>query len=170
MSAPLETPAYGNLFLGNTNDDDAAVIQSYVEPQGQGIETPYIQPIPDQSYNRPKVATRLMSIRQLILPAWEATNVGMQPAVPLLTEDLNRVNFIIRVISPTAVTTDGIVFSSDAGELQGTIPGGAPLLAGFDETITGHTGPLYARTFSALTGTLAIASAPVLVSVWAVTS
>lgn len=168
MSAPLETPDYGNLYLGNTHDDDAAVIQSYVEPQGQGIETPYVEPIPDQSYNRPKIATRLMSIRQVILPTWEGNNVGMQPAVNLLVEDLNRASFIIRVVSPTAVATDGIVFSSDAGELQGANPGGAPLLAGFDETFVGHTGPLYARSYSVTTGS--IASAAVLVSVWAVTS
>jgi hypothetical protein len=145
MSAPLETPEFNNLFVGDINDDDAAVIQSKLEPAADGPPNVYTEPIPSQAVETaPPVLDRLLGGTQPIDPAWA------QPTA-VLPRDEFRGMISIRVYSNTA--TDGVYFADAPTKL--TSPDGVlfpkfgmKLLPADGWTVIGnYTGALYVTAF-----------------------
>lgn len=152
---PIIPPVFGTEDL---KDDDGQVIDSFF------IETDTPPPLKDATEPIDKTAaieiprlTRIITKHQSIDPAW-GTPVQLLPA------DFNRIGVGIRVWSPTSVATDGIRLAADSGEVYSggvllhnqTPPG---------DSLSQHTGALYAVSFSVGTG---VASAPVFVEVWSV--
>ena len=120
MSAPLETPEFGNLYLGDIQDDDASVIESNFEPASDGPPNVYTQAIPDQSVLPPVVANRLLSGTDDINPAWTNPTL-IQPV------DILRTMMSVKAISSTA--TDFISISDGYNNLQSVDGIAAPKLA-----------------------------------------
>lgn len=108
MSSPLETPEFGNLYLGDINDDDAAVIQSNLTPAPDGPPNVYKEPIHDQSVIRPKTLNRMLPGYLSIDPTWPVPT-------PILPSDEFRIMLMIKAISSTA--TDGISFADNPNSL-----------------------------------------------------
>jgi hypothetical protein len=108
MSSPLESPEFGHLYLGDTNDDDAQVIQSYFTPAPDGPPNVYKEPIPDQTVVVPVVLNRLLPGNQLIDPLWA------QPS-QILPSDEFRIMLMVKAFSTTA--TDGILIADNPNAL-----------------------------------------------------
>lgn len=146
MSAPLESPEFKTLYVGDINDDDAEVMESYTNPASDGPPNVYTEAIPDQSVTPPKVAERLLCDTSVIKTAWAAP-VPIQPA------DLNRTMFMCKAISSTA--TDFISISSEFSSLQSIDYVTAPKLAARIYPGDGwvpigpYTGPIFATAVGA---------------------
>lgn len=116
MSSPLESENFKSLYLGDENDDDATVLESYFTRASDGPPAPMVVPIPDQSVNPPIVKNRLISGYQLIVPSWTAPT-------QIAWDDEFRIMAMIKAISSTA--TDGLSFGDSNNSL--TSPDGASL-------------------------------------------
>lgn len=152
LTIPFETQ--------NVHDDDGPVLDSMFE---QTSEPPDLKDavefgLPAPAVKEPVRQTMIIGGAQLIRSAWTAPTL-------LLPFDENRKSMTIRVYSPTGVATDGVRISSDLGLISS---------AGFalhgdmvTDFLVEHTGPVYVQSVSMPTGGLA--SADVLLSIWAVT-
>lgn len=144
----MSYPAFVPLTLGDTRDDDGEITDSLVETVS-APPTPVVEPIVTPSLPDPIVPTRLLSVGQLVDPAWASP-------VLLLAEDVRRQHLHLTVTSPAGTATDGIVIRSDYGPTIGS----AVLLHGRSLTLDNHTGTLLV---------MAVGAAPVRVDVWSVT-
>lgn len=100
MSAPLESPEFKNLYVGDMNDDDAQVIQSKLTPAPDGPPNVLTEPIPDQSVEtKPPVLDRLLTGTETVSPAWDKPTM-------VLPRDEFRTAFSVRAFSNTA--TDAV--------------------------------------------------------------
>jgi hypothetical protein len=150
MSHPY--PMFGSQDL---NDDDAAVIDSYlVETDAPPDMKPAEQSIPANAGTPIAVTTKFIAREQILTPT-------MDP-VQLLPADANRKNLYIRIYSPTSQAGDAVRIGQTASEAIM----GARLLQGDAPVIGEHTGAVYAYPQS-VTGTTN--SANVGVEFWAVT-
>lgn len=148
MSAPLETPEFGNLYLGDTSDDDAAVIEAYTNPASDGPPNVQTSPIPDQSVLPPVVKDRLLCETSILMPTWSNPTI-VQPADP------GRTMFMCKAISATA--TDFVSISDGYDNLQSTDGGTTPpKLAGRIYPSDGwvnlgpYTGPIFASAIGSV--------------------
>jgi hypothetical protein len=116
MSSPLETPEFGNLYLGDTNDDDPQVIQSYFTPAPDGPPNVYTEPIPDQGIINAPVLNRMINGSSLMQPTWA------QPT-QVLPADEFRIMLMVKALSATA--TDGVSIADNPNNL--TSPDGTLL-------------------------------------------
>jgi len=154
ISTPLpDTFPNPDKRFGNTQDDDAAVFESYTEDKAE-------PPLPDElpltnksiPLVSPKIATRLMTASISLDHSW--------PPYLLLPKDTNRTTIQIWAASDTP--TDYVRISDDAGKLQSKF-GSALLYSGQAiEFNSAHSGPLWVSCPDA--------NGPVTVSVIAVTS
>lgn len=117
MSAPLESPNFKNLYLGDENDDDAAVISSYVTPAADGPPNVFTEAIPEQDVLvTPPVLNRLLNGYQLIQPTWNALQI--------LPADEFRIMLMLKCTSIlTPPINDGISFADNPNSL--TSPDGS---------------------------------------------
>ncbi len=148
------------LHTGNTNDDDGAVIDSFLVERDNPPETvPSIPPteVPSSKRARPE-NTRILGGYVTLAE----TNVGNIPfPIPV---DTDRFNVSVAAIS--SVATDGVSISSDPASLQvggGTIPGlsGRIIPAHGYVPLNEHNGPIFAVAWGS--------SAPVVLTWLAVT-
>jgi hypothetical protein len=147
----------------NLKDDDGAVIDSFfVETDSPPDLKPAVEPVPAPAIQEPKRNTRILTRSILLNPA----NAGITDPIQLFPADASRKGVGIRVVSPTAVVTDGIRIASDPGEIYtaGRIFHGQDIANG---ALYDHVGPIYILGCGATaTG---IPSANVTVEAWAVT-
>lgn len=152
MSSPFEP--FGSQDL---KDDDGPVIDSlFKETDAPPNLKDATEPIVVRALKEPAKITRLISREFVAAIDWTVFQI--------LPADANRESLVIRVYSPTQVATDGFRFSDDSGNVITS----AKILHSDDTTFIGHTGPIYAIPCGA--GANGIASAPVALQVWAVTS
>ncbi len=156
---PLIPPVFGT---ENLHDDDGAVIDSFfIETDAPPTLKDATETIDATAAKEIKPQTKLISKIQLIDPAWSGPT-------QILPGDANRHGVGVRVWSPTTIATDGVRVASDGGEVfsagivlhSQTLPGDA---------LSDHTGPIYVIAASLGTTGPGVASAPVYVTVWAVT-
>lgn len=143
----MSDPSFVPLHTGDTQDDDAHVIDSLVETVS-APPTPVVEPINPIDLPVPLAPNNLLSVTQTVNPGW------LEPTL-IMPENTSRVSLVIMVNSPTSVVTDGICIRSANGPRDGQ----AVLLHGQTLTLDGYTGAV--RVF-------AIGNAPVVVNVWSV--
>ncbi len=151
MSHP--TPMFGTQ---NINDDDAVVIDSYTQeinnpPDMESAE----QPIPPTPADPIPVTTKIITGEIILRPGWDP--------VQILTDDKNRLQLHIRVISATSVATDGIRIASTKDQAR---TGGRIMSGQTSGAIDNHTGAVWVYG-ATLTDTPI--SADLNVEYWAVT-
>ncbi len=150
MSHPY--PMFGTQDL---KDDDAKVIDDYlIETNAPPAMDDATEPIPPTPTAGITPTTRLISRELRVDPAWDAVL-----AVPA---DEFRKQLLIKVLSPTAVTTDGVRVGSD----RNTVAFAGRLVHGSVLQIDNHTGALWVYP-QALTDVAN--SAVVCVEIWSIT-
>jgi hypothetical protein len=153
MSAPLESPEFENLFVGNTHDDDGAVIDSFfVETDTAAL--PVTERIAPAKLIKPKAATRLV--------AQTLTMYIDSDVQRIMSEDLSRSTCRIKVYSlndtPASITRqDYVIINDERGKVSNGTSGINVVIhhnqsADFD----GHTGALYVKTSPLLTAFIEI--------------
>jgi hypothetical protein len=147
MSAPLESPEFKNLYVGDIKDDDAAVIQSKLTPAPDGPPNVFTEPIPSQAVEtQPPVLDRLLSGTDVISPLWDKPT-------PVLPRDEFRREFSVRAFSNTA--TDGVYIADAPTKLvspDGTLAPklGAHIIPADGWVFVGnYTGALYVTALGA---------------------
>lgn len=144
----MSDPSFGPLVVGDVADDDATVIDSQVQTVSAPPDLP-VTPIDATPLMVPVAPTRLVSVRQLLDPAWGS-------ATPIMPADTTRKVLHARVTSTAADTTDAVVITSEGGPVLGA----ARIAHGQTLDITGHTGGILA---------LAVGTNTCYLDVWSVT-
>lgn len=152
MSNPV--PMFGTQ---NLKDDDAQVIDDYLietdsPPDMKAAEQP-IPPTPDTGMTR---LTKILTTELVWRTGWSEPQL-------LLASDENRLQFHMRVISPSSSTTDGIRWASKKDEAR---TGGRLLAGQTSGAVDSHTGAIWVwgETVAGATN-----SADLNIEIWAVT-
>jgi hypothetical protein len=96
MSSPLTTPEFETLYVGDKNDDDGKVIDSFLH-ETNAPATPVVNAIVPQALERPKPIGRLLTGTLLLDGSYANTPVMLLPA------DANRVQIRIDGFSTAEV-------------------------------------------------------------------
>lgn len=149
MSSPFpsESPTFGKLHVGDTADDDGAVIDSFlVETDAPPATEELIGPIDPAPLHRPEPTTRLISKNYIVNSGW----VPFQAVIA----DAGRVQLRLRVMSTgvagTTTFEDYIRVGYDPGVLE------ARLWTGNALDLDDHTGDLWIGPGPALTAAIAV--------------
>ena len=138
MSSPLETPAFENLFVGDTRDDDAHVIDS-LDIEVDAPATPVMEAIAPAALETPKKPTRLLT-------GTFTFDVNATAPVQLLPADPNRTQLHIDGTSFAATPglNDFIAISDDLGKINSPFTAAWRLRSGKSRAMDNHTGAIYA--------------------------
>lgn len=164
MSAPIANATFGPLHVGDTKDDDGAIIDSFFI-ETDAPPTPVQQAIAPEPREQTKPTTRLVSGAYILDPTWVTPTM-------ILPADPNRTDLRLIIRSPTAVATDGVVVGSEASNMQsmGRVlvgsTGSATLVLSGEIC---HTGAVWIQSVSGYAALFASASATVRVEFWATT-
>lgn len=151
MSSPLESPGFGTLFVGDTKDDDAQIIDALV----QEVDTPAIpvqEPINPVPLVRPKDYARLLA-GAIVLDSSYLTPIQIVPS------DKNRIELRIDVFSFAAVPgQNDYIFLGDENGKPGTTSSWRlrPGATGKSHTFAYYTGALWVLPNPAITAAIEI--------------
>ncbi len=149
MSSPLVDPTFGNLYLGDTNDDDGPVIDSLVQ-EVDAPAVPVVEKINTPSLISPPRTTRILSGFYV----WEQTraNNGEYSAFMIMPADSIRKQVRIDAVSWAATPGAGdyVWIVDESGKVNTS--GGGRLRHNKGLTFDMHTGAIWAVCNSALTG------------------
>lgn len=137
MSSPLESPEYGTLYVGDTHDDDAKVIDS-LDIEVDAPATPVVESIPPQPLERNKRNMRLLT-------GTLTFDINSIAPVQILPADLKRKEIRLDGLSFNATpgATDYLAISDDQGKVNTPFTAAWRLRSGKTHTIEDYTGPIY---------------------------
>jgi hypothetical protein len=137
MSSPLESPEYGTLYVGDTHDDDAHVIDS-LDIEVDAPATPVIEPISPAPLEPLRRNNRLLT-GTLTFDANSISPVQILPADP------NRKQIRLDGLSFAATpgATDYLAISDDQGKVNTPFTSAWRLRSGKSHTIDNYNGALY---------------------------
>jgi hypothetical protein len=138
MSSPLETSTFETLFVGDTSDDDAHVIDSLVQ-EVDSPPTPIIEAIAPSALETPKKIGRLLTGAIVF-------DVNVTAPVQIAPADANRkeIRFDGLSFNATPGQTDFIAISDDIGKVNTPFTSAWRLRSGKSHTIDDYTGAIYA--------------------------
>lgn len=138
MSAPLESPEFKTLYVGDTKDDDGLVIDSLVQEVDAPAEL-QTERLNQESLENPKRIGRLMT-GTIILSSTDT--LAPQQILPA---DANRVHLLVRAYSLAAVpaTKDFAFLSDENGKVTGSGTLAYRLRHGTSHALDDYTGAVY---------------------------